>query len=154
MNFVCLGPHICSPGIAVHFDSSVFAPLTGKHIHDYTIPKDIESSSSLSFPPGLMFSRPPWECLSYSLTSRNGVRCRSVLSLTLLPISINGLVKAAEASNTASLHVDVVAIYYSSRSFVTIERRLQGAINRLSRSAWRNVFLFFPDKRNIYISRA
>jgi hypothetical protein len=42
--------------------------------------------------------------------------------------------------------MDDVAIYCSSRTIATTERRLQDAINRLSRWARENGFTFFPDK--------
>jgi hypothetical protein len=50
--------------------------------------------------------------------------------VTVFAISINGLVNAVGPSVTASLYADDVAIFYSSRTIVTIESRLQGAINR------------------------
>jgi hypothetical protein len=68
------------------------------------------------------------------------------LNVTLFAISVNGLMKAVGPSVTTSLYVDDGAIYSSSRTIVTIERRLQGAINRLSRCARGNGFVFSPDK--------
>lgn len=47
-----------------------------------------------------------------------------------------------------SLHVNDNAIYYSSRGSVTIERRIQGAINRLSRGM---DFRFPQLKPTVYI---
>jgi hypothetical protein len=62
--------------------------------------------------------------LSARYPQENGVPQASVLSVTLFAISINGLVHSVGPSVT-SLYVDYVAIYYSSRSTATIERRLQ-----------------------------
>jgi hypothetical protein len=64
----------------------------------------------------------------------------------LVLITINGLVNAVVSSVTTSLYVDDDAICCSSRSVGTIERRLQGAVNRLSLWALKNGFTFFPDK--------
>jgi hypothetical protein len=57
------------------------------------------------------------------------------LNVTLFAIGIKGMVNAIEPFVATSLYVDDIAIYFISRSIVTIERRLQGAINRLSRWA-------------------
>jgi hypothetical protein len=56
----------------------------------------------------------------------------SILSVTLFAITINLMVNTVVPSVATSLYVDDIAIYYSSQSTVTIERRIQGAINRLS----------------------
>jgi hypothetical protein len=69
--------------------------------------------------------------LSARYPQENRVTQRTISSVTLFAIAINGMVNAVGPSVAASLYVDIV-IYYSSRSIVTIERRLQGAINRLS----------------------
>jgi hypothetical protein len=74
--------------------------------------------------------------------------------LTLFAIANNGLVNAVGPSITTSLYVDYVAIYYSSWSIVTIERRLHGAINRLFWWARENGFSFSPVNPNVYISHA
>jgi hypothetical protein len=67
-------------------------------------------------------------------TQENGVPQGSVLSVTFFAVAINGLVNVVDLSVTIYLYVDV-AVYYSSRSVVKIERRLRFAINRLSFSA-------------------
>jgi hypothetical protein len=84
----------------------------------------------------------------------NGIPQGSVLSLTLFAISIKGLVNAFGPPVTTSLYVDDLAIYYSSRTIVTIARWLQGAFNRLSRWARVNGFTFSPDKaKYLHFSR-
>jgi hypothetical protein len=84
--------------------------------------------------------------LSARYSQDNGEPQRSVLSVTLFTIAINGMVNTIGPSVATSLYVDDVTIYYSSRSIVTIEHRLQGAINRLTRWALEKRFSFSADK--------
>jgi hypothetical protein len=60
----------------------------------------------------------------------------------MFAIAINGMVNAVGPLVATLLYVDDVAIFYSSRSTVTIELRLQGAKNRLSHWALENGFSF------------
>jgi hypothetical protein len=73
-------------------------------------------------------------------SQENGVPQRSMLSVTLFAIAISGMVNAVGPSVATSLYD--AAIFYSSRNTVPIERRLQGAINRLSHWALENGFSF------------
>jgi hypothetical protein len=92
--------------------------------------------------------------LSVRYPEENGVPQGSVLRVTLFAISIDGLVNAVGPSVTTSLYVDDVAIYFSSRSMGTMERKLQGATYRLSRCARENGFAFSPDKtKSLHVTR-
>jgi hypothetical protein len=70
--------------------------------------------------------------LSACYLQEYGVPQESVLSVTMCAISIKDLVNAVGPTISTPLYVDDVAIYYSSQRTVTIERRLQGAINSFS----------------------
>jgi hypothetical protein len=74
--------------------------------------------------------------------------------MTLFAIAINGMADAAGPSLATSLYVDGIAIYYSFRSIVTIERRRQGAVDRLSLLTQENDFCFLLIKLSVCISNA
>jgi hypothetical protein len=76
----------------------------------------------------------------------NRVPQGSVLSDALFAASINCLVNAVGPSVPMSMYADDVAIYSRSRSMGAVERRLQGAIKRLSRWARENDFAVSRDK--------
>jgi hypothetical protein len=83
--------------------------------------------------------------LSARCPQENGMPQGSTLGVTLFAVSVNGPANAAGPSVGRSLYAIAVAVYYSSRSTTTNERRLQGAIKRLSRWTRENGFKFSPD---------
>jgi hypothetical protein len=85
-----------------------------------------------SFFPGLIFSRPAWECFLCAMSLRKWSTTR--IGFKYDPVcNCHQQFGGRSWAVTTSLCVDEVAIHYSSRSIVSIERRLQGAVNRLSR---------------------
>jgi hypothetical protein len=81
--------------------------------------------------------------LSVQYTQENGVPEGSVLSVTLIEVTINGMVNTVEPSVVILLYVDNISICYSTRSIVTIKHQLQGAVNCLG-GLWRKDF-FSPQ---------
>ena len=55
------------------------------------------------------------------------------MSVTLFGIAINGTIADLPTDIQKSLFVDDLAIYFSSSSFTAIERKLQMAINKISK---------------------
>jgi hypothetical protein len=86
------------------------------------------------------------DCRCNTSPGPDGIHDETLLCVSMFAISINGLVNVVGPSVTTSLCMDDVAIYCCSRTTDNIERRLQGAINRLSRRAQENGFMFSPDK--------
>jgi hypothetical protein len=125
---------------------------------------------------GILFTGGSWEvdCHCFSLTSSRPVTSVSasgmcylrvilkimechkdkILSVTLFAIAINGMVNAVGPSVATSLYVDYISIYYSCRSIVTIERRLQGAIKLCHGGPWRMEFVSPQIIPNVYIWHA
>jgi hypothetical protein len=69
-------------------------------------------------------------------------------------ISTNDLMNAAGPPVATSLYADAVAVHLRSRSMGTIEPRLQGAVNRLSRSDRENGFTFSPEgSKHLHFTR-
>ena len=72
------------------------------------------------------------QALSDSCVQEQGVPQGSVLSVTLFGIAINDIANNLPFGVQANLFVDDLAIYYSSSSVNSIERKLQMAINKIS----------------------
>ena len=68
--------------------------------------------------------------LSDSFTQEMGVPQGSILSVTLFSLKINSIVSCLHRDVECSLFVDDLAIYYSSRHMVSIERKLQQYVER------------------------
>jgi hypothetical protein len=105
---------------------------------------------SLSFPPFPLLTRSVRECVLCDISQENGVPQGSILSAILFANPINILVKAVGPSVATSLYVDNVAIFYDSRSTLTVERRLQGGVSRLSLWVQGNKFSFSHDRGNLH----
>ena len=68
-------------------------------------------------------------------TQGQGTPQGSVLSCTLFLVAINGIVRDLPVEVKATLYVDDLAIYMTSSHMPTAERKLQLAINRISKLA-------------------
>ena len=77
-----------------------------------------------------------------------GVPQGSVLSCTLFSIGINGILSAVPIGISYSLYVDDLLIYSRGSYVPGLERRLQGAINRISRWSNDHGFSFSAPKTN------
>ena len=84
--------------------------------------------------------------LSDSFTQEMGVPQGSILSVTLFSLKINSIVSCLHRDVECSLFVDDLAIYYSSRHMVSIERKLQQCLNKLQEWCDKNGFRFSSTK--------
>ena len=84
--------------------------------------------------------------LSSSHTQEMGVPQGSILSVTLFNIKINSITKCLGTNTDCSLYVDDFLICYRSSYMPTIERQLQGCINKLCTWSNKNGFKFSPAK--------
>ena len=76
----------------------------------------------------------------------DGVPQGSILSVTLFAISINGVIGVLPDGVHSSLYVDDLSISFSAARMSLVERKLQLAINRVSRWADERGFRFSPSK--------
>ena len=84
--------------------------------------------------------------LSDSFTQEMGVPQGSILSVTLFSLKINSIVSCLHRDIECSLFVDDLAIYYSARHMVSIERKLQQCLNKLQEWCDKNGFRFSSTK--------
>ena len=75
-----------------------------------------------------------------------GVPQGSILSVTLLSIKINNIVKALNPGVDCSLYVDDFLICCRSKHMHTIERQLQKCLNKIQKCALENGFKFSKTK--------
>jgi len=81
-------------------------------------------------------------------TLEQGVPQGGVLSCTLFSLAINGILGCIPENIKASLYVDDLLIYCSGNYIPGLERRLQGAINKISTWADSHGFTFSTPKTN------
>ena len=79
-------------------------------------------------------------------TQNEGVPQGSVISCTLFTLALNGILSDLPPGVQASLYVDDLMLYCSSRYIPALTRRLQEAINRVERWATSHGFIFSPPK--------
>ena len=84
--------------------------------------------------------------LSDTQNQEMGVPQGSILSVTLFSIKINSIVEVVKSEIDNSLFVDDFSISYASKSMNTIERQLQGCLNKIQDWADRNGFRFSSTK--------
>ena len=70
----------------------------------------------------------------------------SILSVTLLSIKINNIVKALNQGVDCSLYVDDFLFCYRSKHIHTIERQLQQCLNKIRKWTLENGFKFSKTK--------
>ena len=75
-----------------------------------------------------------------------GVPQGSILSVTLLSVKINNIVKSVCPGVECFLYVDDLCIGYRSKQIQTIERQLQQVLNNLSKWSSENGFKFSKTK--------
>ena len=76
----------------------------------------------------------------------DGVPQGSILSVTLFAVAINGVIGVLPAGVHSSLYVDDLCISFSAARMSLVERKLQLAINRVSRWADNQGFRFSSSK--------
>lgn len=84
--------------------------------------------------------------LSEACALENGVPQGSVLSVTLFAVAINGVIGVLPDDVHSSLYVDDLSISFSAARMPLLERKLQLAINRVSRWAAERGFRFSASK--------
>ena len=85
-------------------------------------------------------------CLSDPFKQEMGVPQGSILSVTLFVLKINSIVNCLPASVRGSLFVDDFLICYRSKYMPSIERVLQGCLNKIESWANNNGFRFSKSK--------
>jgi hypothetical protein len=85
-------------------------------------------------------------CMSDTYKQEMGVPQGSILSVTLFVLKINSIVECLPAGVRGSLFVDDFLICYRSKSMHSIERVLQGCLQRIESWADNNGFRFSKSK--------